>query len=652
MSILDKIKLDENSLFFVILLVFTAAVCPTVYVGDSGIFQAASFSLGSAHPPGYPLFISLGKLFTFIPFGNIAFKTNLVSVFFGVLTCLIVFRTSLELTANRHASWAASLICGISPLFFKQSVAAEVFTLNGFLSMTVFYLGLRLLRGGDFIRNSLLGFFIIGLGMANHHTIGFMGPIFLVPVALRWKEIDIKWLVISVLVFLAGFSANLLLYLRSAAMDHSGGLIVYSYAGKWHDFIKVLLRENYKGSGTPATLAATFSLGAGWYYGLKNSLLHVAFVNAKPVLPFLLLGPAYLWKEKKVLLYFLIAFVVWFGFPGKMVWAVPNLTDLDVQVIARYFFPAVPILYCLTAAGFAFLIRLLNRISSTMLPLFISYAVVAFPFALLPYSIQLSALDKQYLAYYYSKDMLTSLPEKSLLMNYSDNAIFTAFYMRAVERLREDVVVMDTAGEKDAYGLESSPAWKYATLYPGFYGASRSKLSQIDAEFALKGKLFVNSPLSLTRAVSKAYNWYPYIFSAALWPKNTPSEQFKQEIRTRFKSEYEKTNYEMAAESPFSRDSLFEELADLYSINTMLYADFIDRDGNGADGAEFRKWAFGISPPERFLWPYTTFLLKDGRKEQAFKILYQVRNMEGYGNFAEQILQKAISVINAENGIR
>jgi len=54
-------------LFFA--LIFLSATAPTVYSGDSGLFSAASYSLGSAHPPSYPLYILLGKLFTFIPFG-------------------------------------------------------------------------------------------------------------------------------------------------------------------------------------------------------------------------------------------------------------------------------------------------------------------------------------------------------------------------------------------------------------------------------------------------------------------------------------------------------------------------------------------------------------------------------------------------------
>ena len=198
-------------LFFTVFFVLLFSLCPTIYVGDSSLFAAASFSLGSAHPPGYPLYIMLGKLLTFLPFGNIAFKVNLVSAIFGSLTSLIVLKSSMEITGNRYASWAAAFICGISPIFFMESIKAEVYSLNSFLAMVVFYLGIKILKGDDIFKNSLMGFFIIGLGFGNHQTIGFMGLVLLFPLAVRWKEIKTLWLMWACLAFLSGFSVNLFL---------------------------------------------------------------------------------------------------------------------------------------------------------------------------------------------------------------------------------------------------------------------------------------------------------------------------------------------------------------------------------------------------------------------------------------------------------
>ena len=287
-----------------------------------------------------------------------------------------------------------------------------------------------------------------------------------------------------------------------------------------------------------------------------------------------------------------------------------------------------------------------------MLPRFIPYAIVVLPFVFLPYSIKSFSLNKNFICYDYGKDMLTSLPLKSLLMNYTDNAMFTSFYMRMVERLREDVLVMNTAGGKDAYGLESSPPWKYSGLFPDFYKGQESKIEEISRDFAIKGKLFANTPIKLTEVVSQHYSFYPYIFSVALYPKEmsmTNIELFKVNVRNNFKSTYEKINYEHAMELPFTDDFLVKELLNIYAFDTIVYGDFIERDGEENKGNEYYRKAFLIGYPEGFLWPYINFLLHDGREKEVFSLISELKKAEGtHGEFAVLLEQKAISTIKAE----
>jgi hypothetical protein len=644
------VKINEYILLSTIFCILLLSLCPTIYVGDSSLFAAASFSLGSAHPPGYPLYIILGKLLTFIPFGNVAFKVNLVNAIFGTLTCLMVFKVSMELTEDKYASWASALICGISPIFFMASLNAKgVYTLNSFLSMSVFYLGIRILNGGDFVKNSLLGFFIIGLGMGNHQTIGFIGLIFLLPLSVKWKDIKVKWIFWGILSFFIGFSVNLFLYFRSTAVEHHGGLILYSYAGTWEQFVKVLLRENYKGASTPNAVSSVLYIGKAWFYGLKNSLSYIAFYSIKPVLLFLFLGFIGLRKKKTILSYFIFSLLVWFALLGRMVCCSPELKTEDIQTISVYFLPVIPILYSIVSVGFTTIIDFVKRKTWKIMPRFIPYVIAILPFIFLPYSIKAFSLDRNFIAYDYGRDMANSLPLKSLLMNYTDNAMFTTFYMRTVERLREDVLVMNTAGKEDIYGVESSPPWKYSELYPDFYKRRKSKIGEINRDFALKDKLFANTPLELTQIISKSYSYYPYVFSVALWPETMPVEGFKKEIRNRFKSGYEKINYERVLELPFSYDFLVREILTAYGFNTMVYADLIKRGGEEKIGNEFYRKAFLIGPPEGFLWPYINFLLQDGREKEAFAFINGLKKAGGlYGEFAGILEQKAISTIEIE----
>lgn len=652
-----------------IFIIYLMALSPSIYVGDSSLLAAASFSLGSAHPPGYPLYVIIGKLFTFLPFGSVAYKVNLVNAVFAALACLMVFKASMELTNNIHASWASALLCGISPLFFKESIKAEVYTLNSFLAMVVFYLGLKILtlevRPGEneagsaadacpgtghekaqFYRFSLSGIFIIGLGMGNHHTIGFMGIIFLWPIAVMLRHISARWLFFSLLVFVLGFSVNLFLYFRSTAIVNNGGLILYSYAGTFKSLSEVLLRQAYAGSSSADALSGVVHSGHGWFYGLKNSLLYAAYSNTRYVWPALLLGILYMFKRCKILCYFAVSAVVWFLLLGKMVFSSPKPAITDIQTVGVYFLPVIPILYCLVSQGFAAALGFLNKIKGLeILPKFAPYMVAALPFVFLPFSFGPLSLNNNFLAEDYGRDMLVTLPLKSLLLNYTDNPMFTIFYMRAVERYREDVLVMNTAGTKDTYGIESSPQWKYETLYPDFYKKEKISIKEINRDFALKGRLFTASVQWLTQGISRHYTHYPYVLTSVLYPVNVDRKDrgFRDAVISEIKLNFPKINFEQVIELPYQEDSMAKELQDLYSYTTMVYGDILKRGGDEKGGDHCYKMAFMMREPRSYLWPFISFLLEDGRQKEAFALLKEVKKAGGYGKFAELLERKAVS---------
>ena len=69
-----------------VLLGYLVSLAPTVTFWDAGEFIAASRILGIPHPPGTPLFVMLGHVWgTIVPFGDYAFRLNLMSAFFSAL---------------------------------------------------------------------------------------------------------------------------------------------------------------------------------------------------------------------------------------------------------------------------------------------------------------------------------------------------------------------------------------------------------------------------------------------------------------------------------------------------------------------------------------------------------------------------------------
>jgi hypothetical protein len=94
---------------FFALIVYILTLGPTVTGEDSGELVSAAYTLGIAHPPGYPLWCILGHLFTYIPFGPVAWRVNLMSATFGSLTVFLVCLVGLKLTRNRIAAATGAL---------------------------------------------------------------------------------------------------------------------------------------------------------------------------------------------------------------------------------------------------------------------------------------------------------------------------------------------------------------------------------------------------------------------------------------------------------------------------------------------------------------------------------------------------------------
>ena len=103
------------------LTIYILTLSRSVYFGDSGEFIALAKTLGIAHPPGYPLYTMLAHLFTYLPFGTLAFRVNLFSAVTSSLTVVVVYFICLKLTKNRLAPTSASLFLAYNPNEPKKS---------------------------------------------------------------------------------------------------------------------------------------------------------------------------------------------------------------------------------------------------------------------------------------------------------------------------------------------------------------------------------------------------------------------------------------------------------------------------------------------------------------------------------------------------
>lgn len=80
--------------FAIAMVVYSLTVEPSVPLWDCGEFISASYSLQVVHPPGAPLFLLLGRLFSMFNFGDlttVALAVNMLSVVASALTVALTF---------------------------------------------------------------------------------------------------------------------------------------------------------------------------------------------------------------------------------------------------------------------------------------------------------------------------------------------------------------------------------------------------------------------------------------------------------------------------------------------------------------------------------------------------------------------------------
>ena len=155
------------------LTLYLCTLAPTLLPADSGEFQLVAPLLGVAHPPGYPLYTLLGKLFTFIPLGDLAYRVNLLSAVAGALTLVLVSWAIRQLTVSPWPGLAAALALGGATTFWAQATTASIRGLTALFTALILALTLAYGRSRRQGYLTALGL-AFGLGISHHGSLGFL----------------------------------------------------------------------------------------------------------------------------------------------------------------------------------------------------------------------------------------------------------------------------------------------------------------------------------------------------------------------------------------------------------------------------------------------------------------------------------------------
>ena len=146
----------------------------TVMFEDDGIFVSAAYFAGTAHPPGYPLYVLLGWLISHLPFGSIAWRVHLLSGLMGALTCGCIAWLILRRSGNRPAALLAGAGLAVSEHFWSQAIIADVYTTN----TALLFATLVLVQEAAAKQRTLCwvgAALLYGSGLANHWPLLILG---------------------------------------------------------------------------------------------------------------------------------------------------------------------------------------------------------------------------------------------------------------------------------------------------------------------------------------------------------------------------------------------------------------------------------------------------------------------------------------------
>ncbi|MFH1073526.1 MAG: DUF2723 domain-containing protein, partial [Candidatus Firestonebacteria bacterium] len=423
-------------IFLITLTVYILTSCPAVYVGDGGELISAAYLLGIPHSPGYPLFCLLGKIFSFLPVGTIAFRVNLTAAFFAALTVLFLYYLLKKIISGSGIfAFLFAAVFAFSQAFWSQASTAKgaLYILNVFFLVLISYqLVLWYYARKD--KYLYLSSLFYGLCLTNHQTaIGFLpGFLLFIWVADRSTFKKLKLIAGCTALFFLGLSVYLYLPLR--AWEYP--LINSNNPANLKGMLDHILRRQY---GSLTKNAFSFSV---FFSQLQNIFI---LLNKQFTIILMLMAAAGCYYMAKLLkpLFFMTLAVFLAVAGGIVVLLNSELTSAGREVNNLFFIP----LYVCAFLWIVFGIFMLKDKYRSKIVSFLALFTVFF-FVLFLIKTNYNANDKSnnYLAFTYGVNTLNSCENNAIIFVNEDTPLYQLAYLQFVEKARPDIIVCDENG--------------------------------------------------------------------------------------------------------------------------------------------------------------------------------------------------------------
>lgn len=428
--------------------IYLSCLGARIYLGDSGELVAAAHSLDIAHPPGYPLWLLMARLFDMLPFATSAWRVALLSAVAGAAALGVLHRAAIRF-ATPGASFAALALLGTSPLYWEQAVLPEVYALHSLLFALVL---LALLPDTDERNTPLAGY---GAALATvAHPLG-AGTWFLVALRTGVR----RTLLFAIPAGLVAFTILFVLMVRSS----QDPFVNWGEPNTITRLFEHVTRAQYGIVARPA-----FS----WELLVRNALdLARELTRASALLLLLPLAAAGLAAGAtagttavtrtggpRVPRRLFFAGITLYGPVLLLLLRFPP-TVRETQTNAVFFTPFLILLAIAAAAGIDRIAIFLGRVGRFAPALFLLIALLGALREIPALRMRDIRLPEEY-----AREVLSTLPDSARLYAAGDDLLFPLLYLQRCENFRTDVSIRNPEGTVYFYPAFEPPCYSNAPM--------------------------------------------------------------------------------------------------------------------------------------------------------------------------------------------
>ncbi len=537
--------------FWVTLGVYLKTLTPTVPFWDSGEFIATSHILGIPHPPGTPLYVLIGRLFSLIPVATVALKINFLSSLMSATAVCLMFLVTWRLLVRclGHApnqieklfimagAMTAAFFIAFSDSFWDNAIEAEVYSAASLVQALCVFLALRWAEGREKGKNDnllLAIVYILALGGMGIHLGGVLVAPGLVVFALLVNKRSVlspRFIGLAALAIVLGTSVTFFLYIRAHLEPAINEADPRTLKALWEQ----LNREQY-GQGsvfyilTHRKTSWAFQFNEMFFRYTKGE--YELFPEHSPLhglgvaLPLLAALAGMVWhagrEAKTWWMQFVIVVTTSIGLVVYLNFSDHEVRERDYFFTFFYQFFAVWMGMAVAAALLAInrLVGAKNSVaasgaSAAILPLVLALALPLSGF--LPVRTYWRTHDRSefWIAHDYAYNMLSTLPKDAILFTNGDNDTFPLWYLQYVEGYRADVRVANLSLlQTNWYNVQLK------TTEPKVpYTMSEAQIADLQPYYNSQGKVVWVKDLAIADIV-KANGWKRPLYVAVTVPRS------------------------------------------------------------------------------------------------------------------------------------